>query len=67
MGEAGSKHISEAEMQELRRCTSFTRNEIQDWYRRFYDDCPNGKMSKQLFMKMYGVMFSDVSKRYILV
>ena len=42
MGSEASKDLTPTQLDDLRYCTSFTRKEIMDWYKKFHEDCPSG-------------------------
>ncbi len=59
MGNDPSKQISEDVMDELRQNTAFSGSEIEDWFKKFHDQCPDGAMTKEQFMEMYAKMFPN--------
>ncbi|CAF2809736.1 unnamed protein product [Rotaria sp. Silwood2] len=43
----------------LKANTNYSEQEIRDWYERFIDDCPNGKLSKKQFTRLYKQFYED--------
>jgi len=58
MGAGGSKErLSKADMEFLLLHTHYDEKTIQEWYRGFMSDCPDGKLNTQSFMKIYSKCF----------
>ncbi|TID22251.1 neuronal calcium sensor 1 [Venturia nashicola] len=49
--------LSQQELSDLQKATHFDKKELQQWYKGFLKDCPNGKLSKEEFQKIYKQFF----------
>jgi len=56
MGKGGSK-LSNSELQELEDTTYFDKKELQQWYKEFLKDCPEGNLKKKDFQTIYKQFF----------
>ena len=58
MGAQGSKdRLSKADVEFLMMNTRYDENTIQEWYKGFMSDCPDGKLNTTAFMKIYSKCF----------
>jgi len=56
-GKKDPTKITEEEFQILLACTSFSREEINQWHSGFIKDCPKGKLDKKRFIEVYKVFY----------
>ncbi|UJR38461.1 hypothetical protein I4U23_031129 [Adineta vaga] len=59
MGNKPGAKLQNTELIELRRQTTFTDAEIQEWYKSFHKDCPSGDLTADDFKKIYAQFFSS--------
>jgi len=57
MGNQTSTTIKASTIKELAKETNFSENQIKDWYKSFLKNHPDGKCSKDEFVKTYGELF----------
>ena len=48
---------SKPDFKELSRDTKFSMKELQEWYKKFKKDFPDGKINKNQFVTLYQKMF----------
>ena len=58
MGAQASKEkLSKSEVEFFMMNTRYDETTIQDWYKGFMSDCPDGKLNTTAFMKIYSKCF----------
>ena len=58
MGSKASKErLSKEDLEFLARNTHYEEDTISEWYRGFKQDCPDGKLNPEAFMKIYTKCF----------
>ena len=55
--QAGKERLSKADVEFLKTNTRYDEDTIQQWYKGFMKDCPEGKLSPPMFIKIYGKCF----------
>ncbi|CAG0890283.1 unnamed protein product [Darwinula stevensoni] len=56
MGASGSKReLSEEEIEFLLKQTKYDREAIKKWHEAFIKDCPDGRLTRKKFMKVYSM------------
>lgn len=58
MGKRNSK-LKDDTIEELARATHFSEKELRQWHACFLKDCPNGALSKEAFLAIYGDFFPN--------
>uniref|UniRef100_A0A0B6ZIC7 EF-hand domain-containing protein n=1 Tax=Arion vulgaris TaxID=1028688 RepID=A0A0B6ZIC7_9EUPU len=56
MGNRSTK-LTEEELKEMENCTYFDRKELQQWFKDFMRDCPEGKLQMEEFQGIYQQFF----------
>ena len=54
---SGKAQLSKADIEFLKRNTRYDEDTIQQWYKGFMVDCPEGKLSPAAFLKIYSKYF----------
>ena len=55
--QSGKERLSKADVEFLKSNTRYDEDTIQEWYKGFMVDCPDGKLSPVAFMKIYSKCF----------
>ena len=63
MGSKKSK-LKQDELDDLLKCTHFSKEEIEDWYKGFMKSCPNGFVSLTDFQTMYAEYFDGDASEF---
>ncbi|XP_071657260.1 recoverin isoform X3 [Patagioenas fasciata] len=59
MGNARSGALSKEVLEELKTSTKFSEDELCRWYESFQRQCPDGRISRAEFEKIYGTFFPN--------
>ena len=59
MGNGLERHLPADQVDELRRLTAFSGDEIRTWHAQFSRRCPDGRMTPDDFHVMYAQLFPD--------
>nr|XP_021139268.1 visinin isoform X1 [Columba livia]XP_021139269.1 visinin isoform X2 [Columba livia] len=59
MGNARSGALSKEVLEELKTSTKFSEEELCRWYESFQRQCPDGRISRADFEKIYGTFFPN--------
>ena len=55
--QAGKERLSKADVDFLKTNTRYDEDTIQQWYKGFMKDCPEGKLNPPMFIKIYSKCF----------
>ena len=55
--QAGKEKLSKADVEFLKTNTRYDEDTIQQWFKGFMKDCPQGKLSPPMFIKIYSKCF----------
>ena len=55
--QSGKERLSKADVEFLKSNTRYDEDTIQEWYKGFMVDCPDGKLNPGAFMKIYSKCF----------
>ena len=55
--QAGKERLSKADVEFLKANTRYDEDTIQQWYKGFMKDCPEGKLSPPMFIQIYSKCF----------
>merc|ERR1712098_810119 len=55
--QAGKERLSKQDVEFLKTNTRYDEDTIQQWYKGFMKDCPEGKLSPPMFIKIYSKCF----------
>lgn len=56
MGLSKSKQLGKEDLYFLRTHTNFTVQELQQWHKDFFQECPDGKMTKKKFVEVHELL-----------
>ena len=59
MGNKSSHELSRQDVQFLKANTRYDEEVIHEWYAGFMADCPDGRLNKEAFLKIYSKCFPD--------
>jgi len=57
--QAGKERLSKADVEFLKTNTRYDEDTIQQWYKGFMSDCPDGKLNPEMFIKVKQMMNSS--------
>ena len=57
--QSSKDRLSKEDLDFLTYHTNYTEDTIQEWYKGFKQDCPDGRLTKESFMKIYGKCFAS--------
>jgi len=60
---AGQQKLSKADLEFLKANTNYEEEVIQEWFKGFIVDCPDGKLSPAAFMNIYSKCFLNVNSQ----
>ena len=63
--QAGKEKLSKADVEFLKTNTRYDEDTIQQWFKGFMKDCPQGKLSPPMFIKIYSKCFPGGLDRVI--
>ena len=63
--QAGKEKLSKADVEFLKTNTRYDEDTIQQWFKGFMKDCPQGKLSPPMFIKIYSKCFPGGFDRVI--
>jgi len=62
-GSSRAERLTKEDVNFLKANTKYDEDTIQEWYRGFISDCPNGKLSPPAFVKIYSQCFPSGNAR----
>ncbi|XP_061299425.1 recoverin [Pezoporus flaviventris] len=63
MGTARSRALSRELLEELQASTRYSEEELRAWHERFRRQCPDGRISREDFERLYGAFFPGSEAR----